>query len=842
MLNSSYNHKDIEKRLYEFWLNNNFFAPDKTKDKSFAVAIPPPNVTGILHIGHCLNNSIQDVIVRYKRMDGYSTLWIPGLDHAGISTQQKVLEHLEKKGVNRKDLKKDIFLKEAYEWKNIYGNRILDQFKKLGLSLDWSKVHFTLDESYKNAVKTVFNQLYREKLIYRSKYIINWSTANKTALSDDEVYFKDIERYMWYISYKTSIGENIVIATTRPETILGDSAIAVSPNGKFKRFIGKYAIVPIVGRQIPIISDDYVKDDFGTGALKVTPAHDPNDFAIGERHNLEIINIFDEDCRINTIYKGATVLEARDLILKDLENLGALVKKEKVISSVGFCSKSDTIIEPIISTQWFLKMKPLAKEAIKAVKSGKIKIKPTHLEKTYFNWLNNIRDWCISRQLWWGHDIPVSYKDNEIFLNDDIPNEASNDISFEREQDVLDTWFSSWIWPFVVLGWPEKLDDRFFPLDLVVTGADIIFFWIARMIMGSLHFTKKVPFKHVLFHGIVRDDKGRKMSKSLGNSPDPLEIIERYGSDSLRFALIFNSSIGSDLFYTESWLENASHFCNKLWNTYRYIDMFSIHEKVELDLDVFDKWIISRINQTVFVVRENLDKYNLDIALKEIYQTFWTEFADWYIEITKFNRCYTKEYVLKYVFNTILKLLHPFIPFITEELYLKMKFEESESISISKFPEYNKQIDNIDIDIFKDVVKAIRSVRADLNISLKDRINVEVNILKEGSFSLDYASKMSNSNISLVKSFEYSPAILKVYDNVEINLSVKEIDLTYEIDRLKRALEKDRSELNRAKKNLSSDRFILNAPKDVIDREKRVFEEATNKIEAIEKKLKSLYS
>ena len=814
LISKRYVPKEIEDKWYSYWVKNQLFLP-RGEGTKFSIAVPPPNVTGILHIGHCLNSSIQDVFIRFKRMDGYNVLWIPGLDHAGISTQQKVLQKLENDGV--KDITRDEFLSEAWSWKEKFGDKILSQFRKLGLSLDWSRERFTLDDNYKEAVKEFFRKLYEDNLIYKGEYIVNWSTAYSTALSDDEVDYKDVKRGMWDIAYKVEDTE-IIISTTRPETMFGDTAVAVNPEDeRYADLIGKHATIPIINRNIPIIADSYVKKDFGTGALKVTPAHDPNDFEIGKRHNLDIINIFDKDFRLNVAYEGLGIEDARKRVLEELKSLGALRGFKEVVSPVGHCSKSGRPIESVVSRQWFVKMKPLAKKALEAVKSGEIEMYPEHWKKIYYHWIENIKDWCISRQLWWGHKIPL-----------------------EGEEDVLDTWFSSALWPFAILGWPRKTEDldRYFPTDMVITGGDIIFFWVARMIMSSYYCLDKKPFSKVLFHGIVRDEDGKKMSKSLGNSPDPLDIIEKYGADALRFALIYNNNMGNDLLYSESWVELGRNFCNKLWNTFRFISMNTeehSYSEPSSNLDMFDKWIIGELNSTISSVRHNIEKGNLDIALKAIFNFFWGEFADWYIEISKLDlkseKRGVKLDVLVYTLNNCLKLLHPFLPFITEEIYQHLNIEDKESISISAFPSVEIELESYDMNIFKEIVKGIRSVRKDFNIG-KDRVTVELKI--DIDFR-EYLEKFTNSQIIVVKNFSES-SILKTLENMEIAI-VANFDREKEIDRLESELKKETKAFEKVDTKLKDKTFIAKAPDHIVEREQRILEEYSEKIDEITRKL-----
>ena len=736
-----YDPKQVEDRLYEEWMNKGYFHAEVDNNKEpFCIVIPPPNITGQLHIGHALDNAWQDIIIRWKRMQGFSALWLPGTDHASIATEVKIIEKLAEEGLTKNDLGRDAFLKKAWEWKEQYGGRIVEQLKKLGSSCDWSRERFTMDEGCSKAVTEVFIRLYEKGLIYQGKRIINWCPECKTALSDAEVEYEEKQGYFWHIAYAIKDStESIVVATTRPETMLGDTAVAVHPDDeRYKHLIGKKVILPLLNREIPVIADTYVDKDFGTGVVKITPAHDPNDFEVGLRHNLDQILVMNDNGTMNGNagkYKGMDRYDARKVIVEDLKGLGALVKIEDHKHNVGECYRCSTTVEPIISKQWFVKMKPLADPAIDAVRTGEVKFVPERFDKIYYNWMENIRDWCISRQLWWGHRIPAYYCQScgKTIVSKEAPQKCSCGYeTFKQDEDVLDTWFSSALWPFSTLGWPDDTEEvkYFYPTSILVTGYDIIFFWVARMIFSGIEHMGEVPFKDVLLHGIVRDSQGRKMSKSLGNGIDPLEIIEKYGSDPLRMSLILGNSPGNDMrFYIEK-VEANRNFANKIWNASRFILMNLENmqgQPLKLDKpEIADKWIISRYNQLITDVTDNLNKYELGLAAQKLYDFIWNEFCDWYIELVK-PRLYgtnddargTALYTLTYVLTNTLKLLHPFMPFITEELWQHLP-HEGESIMISSWPVANaKEIDikaEEEMQAIMDAIKVIRNVRAEMEV------------------------------------------------------------------------------------------------------------------------------
>ena len=713
-MQTTYNPKEFEERIYKEWEENGYFKAQPNPNKvPFTVVIPPPNITGQLHMGHALNDSIQDSIIRFKRMQGYETLWLPGTDHASIATEVKIVDALKAEGLTKEAIGREEFLVRAWAWKEKYGGRIVEQLKKLGSSCDWSRLAFTMDENLNRAVKEVFVNLYEKGLIYQGKRIINWCPVCKTALSDAEVDYTEEQSGLWHIKYQVK-GEDkyVIVATTRPETMLGDVAVAVNPKDKrYQDFIGKTLLLPIVNREIPIVLDDYVELDFGTGAVKITPAHDPNDFEVGLRHNLPVIKTMNDDGTMNEEagkYCGLDRFECRKQIVNDLKELGLLEKTEEYAHNVGHCYRCSTIVEPIISKQWFVKMEPLAKPAIDVVKKKSIKFNPERFTKIYYNWMTNIRDWCISRQLWWGHRIPAFYCDDcgemTVSKHDITTCPKCNSKNVRQDEDVLDTWFSSALWPFSTLGYPEPTEDLkyFYPTDLLVTAYDIIFFWVARMIFSGLEHTNRIPFKDVLIHGLVRDAQGRKMSKSLGNGIDPLEIIDEYGADTLRYALLNGIAPGSDTRFSKDKIEGCRNYVNKIWNASRFVllnlEGKKVKELSEVKLSITDKWIISRLNNTVKKVTLNMEKYEIGLACGELQEFFWNDFCDWYIELSKpylYGADEDKKIgvlsVLTYVLKNTLKLLHPYIPFITEEIYQHIP-GVNESIMISEYPRYNYKL------------------------------------------------------------------------------------------------------------------------------------------------------
>lgn len=850
----TYDPKQVEDRLYNTWMEKGYFGAEVDKDKEpFCIVIPPPNITGQLHMGHALDNTLQDIIIRWKRMQGYSTLWLPGTDHASIATEVKIVESLAKEGKTKNDLGREEFLNRAWTWKDQYGGRIVDQLKKMGSSLDWSRERFTMDEGCNKAVVEVFVKLYEKGLIYRGDRIINWCPECKTALSDAEVEYEEAEGKFWYVNYPVKDGEDMVtIATTRPETMLGDTAVAVNPKDKrYAHLIGKTVILPLVNREIPVVADDYVDMEFGTGVVKITPAHDPNDFEVGLRHKLPMIRVMNDDGSMADNagkYAGLDRYEARRAIVEDLESIGLLVKIESHNHNVGHCYRCNTVVEPIISKQWFVKMEPLAQPAIEAVKKGEVKFVPERFEKIYFNWMENIRDWCISRQLWWGHRIPAYYCEEcgEMVVAKEIPKVCPKcgKNAFKQDEDVLDTWFSSALWPFSTLGWPDDTEDLryFYPTSMLVTGYDIIFFWVARMIFSGIEHMGEVPFSHVLIHGIVRDSEGRKMSKSLGNGIDPLEVIDKYGADALRFSLIMGNSPGNDMrFYWEK-VESSRNFANKIWNASRFVLMnlrnFNITNPKQGNLELPDKWIISKYNKLAGEVTENLEKFELGIAVQKLYDFIWSEFCDWYIELVK-PRLYgqddeareTAMYTLTYVLSNTLKLLHPFMPFITEEIWQYLP-HEGESIMISNWPianasEIDEQAEG-QMESIMEIIKSVRNIRAEMEVAPSKPAKI---ILIPSSEYMDifssekiYIEKLANASEVIIKAEKTGipeTAVSAVASKAEIFMPIEDlIDFDKEMDRLLKEKDRLEKELARANGKLSNRNFVEKAPANIVEEER----------------------
>lgn len=862
----NYEPSEFEDRLYKFWVENGFFHADEHSEKEpFTIVIPPPNVTGQLHMGHALDETLQDILIRYKRMSGYEALWIPGTDHAGIATQIKVEEVLRKEeGKTRYDLGREAFLERVWNWKKQYGDRIIGQLKKIGCSCDWDRERFTMDKGCSDAVLEVFVNLYKKGLIYQGSRIINWCPSCATALSDAEVEYEEQAGHFWHIKYfiKDS-DEYLTIATTRPETLLGDTAVAVHPDDeRYKDLVGKTLILPLVGREIPIIADEYVDKDFGTGAVKITPAHDPNDFEVGLRHNLEQIKVLNDDATINSYggkYEGLDRYEARKQMVDDLEKGGYLVKVEAHSHNVGQCYRCGTTVEPITSKQWFVKMEPLAKEAIKIVNEGKTRFVPERFTKTYLNWMENVHDWCISRQLWWGHRIPAYYCDKcgETTVSkthvDACPKCGA---PVKQDPDVLDTWFSSALWPFSTLGWPENTDDlkKFFPTSVLVTGYDIIFFWVARMIFSSAEHMKKEPFKHVFIHGLVRDEQGRKMSKSLGNGIDPLEIIEKYGADALRFTLVTGNAPGNDMRFSDKKVQASRNFANKIWNASRFVLMnLSITENKlphEDELQLEDKWIISKFNNVVKEVTENLDKFELGVALSKIYDFIWDDYCDWYIELVK-PRLFdtenttrdTAQYVLTHVLSETMKMLHPFMPFITEEIWQHLP-HSGESIMVSEWPKYDKTKcfadDEKNMTLIMDAIKSIRNTRTEMNAPPSRKCSVIIvtkleNVFASGISFFEKLASAQNVTISNDSSAAPEGAVCVIVDGASIYLPMEElVDKEKELARLEKEKKNLISEIKRVEGKLSNKGFTDKAPAAVVEAEAekgRKYAEMLKKVE-----------
>ena len=871
-LEDKFNPKNFEEEIYKRWEEKEYFKPseDKTK-KPYTIVIPPPNITGKLHMGHALDETLQDILIRYKRMEGYNCLWLPGTDHAAIATEVKIVEKLKQQGIEKKNLTREQFLEKAWEWKKEYGGTILNQLKKLGCSCDWSRERFTMDEGLSNAVKYVFIKLYEKGLIYKGKRMINWCPSCNTSISDAEVEFEEEPTHLWHIRYKVKDEDKyLIVATTRPETMLGDTGVAVHPEDeRYKDLVGKKVILPIMNKEIPIVADDFVEKEFGTGAVKLTPAHDPNDYAASQRHNLEIIEVFDENWKMGNLvpeYKGLDIYEARKRIVEKLQEIGALVKIEDYTHNVGKCYRCHHTIEPKISEQWFVKMKPLAEPAIKAVKDGKTRFIPERFDKIYYNWMDNIQDWCISRQLWWGHRIPAYYctKCNNIMVTESIPHkcEKCGNTEFTQDEDTLDTWFSSALWPFSTLGWPEQTEDLkyFYPTSTLVTGYDIIFFWVARMIFSAIEHTGEVPFKDVFIHGIVRDSLGRKMSKSLGNGIDPLEIIEKYGTDALRFSLVLGISPGNDIRYMPEKLESAANFANKLWNASKFV----LGNLEEIDYDAMpqklcyeDKWILSKLNKLIKETTINLNNYDLGVWTQKVYDFIWGEFCDWYIEMVK-PRLYDKEnktreaaqYTLNKVLGDSLKLLHPIMPFITEEIYTKL-YNNDESIMISSWPKYSEEFnfanEEKQIEKIKQIIIGIRNIRTNMNVHPAKKstlIFVTENDEEMIIDSQEFIKKLGFADKIIVQGNKNNipqNAMSVLSEELEVYLPFDElVDLEEEKKRLQGEKQKLEAEVERASKMLSNPGFVNKAPENKIKEEKEKLERYKQMLENVEERLSKL--
>ena len=862
-----YEPQQVESRIYQMWEDNNCFNGDPDPKKPpFSIVMPPPNVTGQLHMGHALDCTLQDILTRFKRMQGYSTLWVPGTDHAGIATQIKVEEELRtKEGLTRYDLGREKFLQRVWKWKEEYGNRIVEQQKKMGVSCDWSRSRFTMDEGCSKAVRETFCELYDKGLIYKGSRIINWCPHCITALSDAEVEYVDKPGHLWYIRYPLADGSgDLVVATTRPETMMGDTGVAVNPEDeRFKDLVGQKCILPIMNREIPIVADDYVELGFGTGAVKMTPAHDPNDFEVGLRHNLEVIRVIGDDGKINENggpYNGMDRYECRKQIVKDLEEQGYLVKTEPYNHNVGTCYRCHNDVEPLISAQWFVKMEPLAKEALRVVREGEVKFVPERFAKTYINWMENVHDWCISRQLWWGHQIPAWYCDDCGHINvsreDPTKCEKCGSTHLTRDPDVLDTWFSSALWPFSTLGWPEKTKelDFYYPTSVMVTGYDIIFFWVARMIFSGCEQMHQIPFHTVLIHGLVRDDKGRKMSKSLGNGIDPLEMAEKFGADALRFNLITGNSPGNDTrFYTEK-CEAMRNFANKIWNASRFVMMNLRLNKCELPaadaLAPEDKWVLSKLNTLVKEVTENLDAYEIGVASAKVYDFLWDTYCDWYIELTKTRlqgedegAKLVAQNVLCYVLITLLKLLHPFMPFITEEIYQALPHEDR-FIMTSRWPEYRADLsfpaEEAAMEAVMDTIKAIRGRRAEMNVPPSRKAEVLIvtatpDVYAQGSHFIQRLAYASEVKFADAAPADVSGMVTAVTHNATAYLPLRElVDIAAELERIRKEIEKARNGLRSVEQKLSNEKFVSRAPEAVVnaEREKAVkYQELIAKLE-----------
>ena len=876
-LAKTYDPKGLEDRIYQKWLDNKYFHAEVNRDKKpFTIVMPPPNVTGQLHMGHALDETMQDILIRFKRMQGYEALWQPGTDHAAIATEVKVIEKLKEQGIDKNEIGREEFLKHAWEWKEEYGGKIINQLKKLGASADWDRERFTMDEGCSKAVQEVFIKLYEKGYIYKGSRIINWCPVCQTSISDAEVEHEDQDGFFWHINYPVvgEEGQFVEIATTRPETLLGDTAVAVNPEDeRYKHLIGKMLKLPLTDREIPVVADEYVDKEFGTGCVKITPAHDPNDFEVGKRHNLPEINIMNDDATMNELcgkYTGMDRYEARKAMVEDLKELGLLVKVVPHSHNVGTHDRCGTIVEPMIKPQWFVRMKEMGEAAIQTLQEGNLKFVPDRFDKIYMHWLENIRDWCISRQLWWGHRIPAYYCDEcgETVVAREMPGKCPKCgcTHLTQDEDTLDTWFSSALWPFSTLGWPDKTEEMeyFYPTDVLVTGYDIIFFWVIRMVFSGLEQIGKTPFHHVLIHGLVRDSQGRKMSKSLGNGIDPLEIIDQYGADALRLTLMTGNAPGNDMrFYMER-VEASRNFANKVWNASRFIMMNLEKAEVpaETNLETLtsaDKWILSKVNTLAKDVTENLDKYELGIAVQKVYDFIWEEFCDWYIEMVK-PRLYNDEdttkavalWTLKTVLANALKMLHPYMPFITEEIFCTLCPEE-ESIMISSWPEFKTEwdfkADEEAVEIIKEAVRSIRNVRTGMNVPPSKKAKVFVvsedeavrNVFENGKVffaSLGYASEVL---VQADKEGIDEDAVSAVTGKAVIYMPFAElVDIEKEIERLKKEEEKLTKELARVNGMLSNERFISKAPEAKIAEEREKLEKYTNMMEQVKQRLAQL--
>ena len=876
-LAKTYDPKGIEDRIYQNWLDKKYFHAEVDRSKKpFTIVMPPPNVTGQLHMGHALDNTMQDILIRYKRMQGYNALWQPGTDHAAIATEVKVIQKLKEQGIDKNDIGREEFLKHAWEWKEEYGGRIVNQLKKLGSSADWDRERFTMDEGCSKAVEEVFVKLYNKGYIYKGSRIINWCPVCKTSISDAEVEHVDQDGFFWHINYPI-VGEEgrfVEIATTRPETLLGDTAVAVNPEDeRYQDLVGKMLKLPLTDREIPVIADSYVDKEFGTGCVKITPAHDPNDFEVGKRHNLPEINIMNDDATINELggkYAGMDRYEARKAMVADLDALGLLVKVVPHTHSVGTHDRCKTTVEPMIKPQWFVKMQEMAKPAIEALKKNELNFVPDRFDKIYLHWLENIRDWCISRQLWWGHRIPAYYCDEcgEVVVAKEMPKVCPKCgcTHFKQDEDTLDTWFSSALWPFSTLGWPDKTEDfdYFYPTDVLVTGYDIIFFWVIRMVFSAIEQTGKVPFHHVLIHGLVRDSQGRKMSKSLGNGIDPLEIIDQYGADALRLTLITGNAPGNDMrFYMER-VEASRNFANKVWNASRFI-MMNL-EKAEVpgempkdQLTAADKWILSKVNTLAKEVTENMDKYELGIAVQKVYDFIWEEFCDWYIEMVK-PRLYndgdtTKSaalWTLRTVLVNALKLLHPYMPFITEEIFCTLQSEE-ESIMISKWPEFTKEWhfaeDEAAVEMIKEAVRGIRNVRTGMNVPPSKKAKVFVvsesenvrNTFENGKVFFATLGSASEVTVQADRSGIDEDAVSAVLPEAVIYMPFAElVDIDKEIERLQKEEQRLTKELARVNGMLSNERFMSKAPESKVAEERAKLEKYSQMMDQVKERLTHL--
>ena len=867
-LAKAYEPKEVEDRIYDFWMKGKYFhAEVDPKKKPYTIVIPPPNITGQLHLGHAMDETLQDTLIRWRRMQGYSALWLPGTDHASIATEAKIVEAMRKEGITKEEIGREKFLERAWAWKDQYGGRIVEQLKKLGSSCDWDRLRFTMDEGCNKAVNHVFKKLYDKGLIYRGERIINWCPHCKTSISDAEVVFEEKEGSFWHLRYPLSDGSGYIeLATTRPETMLGDTAVAVHPDDeRYKALVGKTVILPLVNKEIPIIADSYVEQDFGTGVVKITPAHDPNDFEVGLRHNLPVINVMDDGGVINENggkYAGMPALEARKQIVKDLDEAGFLIKIEPIKHNVGTCYRCGTVVEPRVSTQWFVKMEPLAKPAIDAVKDGDIRFIPERMDKVYYNWMENIKDWCISRQLWWGHQIPAWYCEcGETIVSETVPTVCPKcgGTHLTRDPDTLDTWFSSALWPFSTLGWPDNTEELkyFYPTNTLVTGYDIIFFWVARMIFSGLEHMGEVPFNTVFFHGLIRDAQGRKMSKSLGNGVDPLDVISVYGADALRFTLVTGNSPGNDLRFSEEKVSASRNFANKIWNAARFILMNIEGKDIDCALPkklyTSDKWILNRFNNVTAAVTENLEKFELGMAVSKLYDFIWDDFCDWYIELAKIRMNGADEEsadsarrVLVWTMSNTLKLLHPFMPYITEEIWQTLP-HDGEALIVAKWPEYNEALsfpqEAKNLENVMALIRAIRTRRNEMNVPPSKKAHNYIDTAHPAPYeeASEFIARLAyGSKVEIGTGFDVQGAVTAVTDDAKALLPMDDlVDKAAETARLNKELANAQKQLDTVKAKLANEKFTSKAPQNVIDGVKANGEKLEAKIKLILETLES---
>ena len=867
-LAKAYEPKEVEDRIYDFWMKGKYFhAEVDPKKKPYTIVIPPPNITGQLHLGHAMDETLQDTLIRWRRMQGYSALWLPGTDHASIATEAKIVEAMRKEGITKEEIGREKFLERAWAWKDQYGGRIVEQLKKLGSSCDWDHLRFTMDEGCNKAVNHVFKKLYDKGLIYRGERIINWCPHCKTSISDAEVVFEEKEGSFWHLRYPLSDGSGYIeLATTRPETMLGDTAVAVHPDDeRYKALVGKTVILPLVNKEIPIIADSYVEQDFGTGVVKITPAHDPNDFEVGLRHNLPVINVMDDGGVINENggkYAGMPALEARKQIVKDLDEAGFLIKIEPIKHNVGTCYRCGTVVEPRVSTQWFVRMEPLAKPAIDAVKDGDIRFIPERMDKVYYNWMENIKDWCISRQLWWGHQIPAWYCEcGETIVSETVPTVCPKcgGTHLTRDPDTLDTWFSSALWPFSTLGWPDNTEELkyFYPTNTLVTGYDIIFFWVARMIFSGLEHMGEVPFNTVFFHGLIRDAQGRKMSKSLGNGVDPLDVISVYGADALRFTLVTGNSPGNDLRFSEEKVSASRNFANKIWNAARFILMNIEGKDIDCALPkklyTSDKWILNRFNNVTAAVTENLEKFELGMAVSKLYDFIWDDFCDWYIELAKIRMNGADEEsadsarrVLVWTMSNTLKLLHAFMPYITEEIWQTLP-HDGEALIVAKWPEYDEALsfpqEAKNLENVMALIRAIRTRRNEMNVPPSKKAHIYIDTAHPAPYeeASEFIARLAyGSKVEIGTGFDVQGAVTAVTDDAKALLPMDDlVDKAAETARLNKELANAQKQLDTVKAKLANEKFTSKAPQNVIDGVKANGEKLEAKIKLILETLES---